>query len=79
MIHYNILVDVTVPQVPSILKKHHNEKLYLLRNDLHCSRNLSTGKIIWPSQCVLVVASHSNTIRGLDSSHTKPDPIYSHI
>ncbi len=71
MIHLDILVDVTVPQVPSTLKKHHNEKLYLLRNDLPCSRNLSTGKIIWPSQCVLDVASDSNTIRGLDSSPAK--------
>lgn len=71
MIHLDILVDVTVPQVPSTLKKHHNEKLYLLRNDLPCLRNLSTGKIIWPSQCVLDVASDSNTIRGLDSSPAK--------
>lgn len=69
MIHLDILVDVTVPQVPSTLKKHHNEKLYLLRNDLPCSRNLSTGKS--PSQCVLDVASDSNTIRGLDSSPAK--------
>jgi hypothetical protein len=71
MIHLDNLADVTEPQEQSTLKKHHNEKLYLVRNDLPCSRNLSKGKIIWPSQGVLVVASHSNTIRGLDPSPAK--------